>query len=89
MLDGAAAQGQHQRIAGGQTGDGFMFTLAKRGFAVTSEKRSPYVPEVPTMAESGMAGYAEAGSDLWFGIVGPAGIPKPIVTKLNEPPLRR
>ena len=55
-----------------------------RALAVTSEKRSPYVPEVPTMAESGMAGYAEAGSDLWFGIVGPAGIPKPIVTKLNE-----
>jgi len=55
-----------------------------RALAVTSEKRSPYVPEVPTMAESGVAGYHEAGSDLWFGVVGPAGIPKPIVTKLNE-----
>ncbi len=55
-----------------------------RALAVTSSKRSPYVPEVPTMAESGVKGYAEAGSDLWFGIVGPKGIPKPIVQKLNE-----
>jgi tripartite-type tricarboxylate transporter receptor subunit TctC len=55
-----------------------------RALAVTSDKRSPYVPEVPTMAESGVKGYSEAGSDLWFGIVGPAGIPRPIVRKLNE-----
>ncbi|MBC7803962.1 MAG: tripartite tricarboxylate transporter substrate binding protein [Candidatus Parcubacteria bacterium] len=55
-----------------------------RALAVTSATRSPYVPEVPTMAESGVAGYSEAGSELWFGIVGPAGIPRPIVRKLNE-----
>jgi len=54
-----------------------------RALAVTSAKRSPYVPEVPTMDESGVPGYNEAGSDLWFGIVGPAGIPRPIVNKLN------
>jgi tripartite-type tricarboxylate transporter receptor subunit TctC len=55
-----------------------------RALAVTSAKRSPYVPDVPTMDESGVPGYNEAGSDLWFGIVGPAGIPKPIVARLNE-----
>ena len=55
-----------------------------RALAVTSAKRSPYVPEVPTMDESGVHGYNEAGSDLWFGIVGPAGIPRPIVARLNE-----
>jgi tripartite-type tricarboxylate transporter receptor subunit TctC len=55
-----------------------------RALAVTSAKRSPYVPEVPTMEESGVPGYSDAGSDLWFGIVGPAGIPRPIVQKLNE-----
>ena len=55
-----------------------------RALAVTSAKRSPYLPEVPTMDESGVPGYNEAGSDLWFGIVGPAGIPKPIVQKLNQ-----
>jgi len=55
-----------------------------RALAVTSARRSPYVPEVPTMEESGIKGYSEAGSDLWFGIVGPAGMPKAIVQKLNE-----
>ncbi len=55
-----------------------------RALAVTSAKRSPYVPEVPSMDEAGVAGYNEAGSDLWFGVVGPAGIPKPVVRKLNE-----
>jgi tripartite-type tricarboxylate transporter receptor subunit TctC len=54
-----------------------------RALAVTSAKRSPFAPDIPTMAESGVPGYAEAGSDLWFGIVGPAGLPKPIVEKLN------
>jgi tripartite-type tricarboxylate transporter receptor subunit TctC len=54
-----------------------------RALAVTSAKRSPYIPEVPTMDESGVRGYNEAGSDLWFGVVGPAGIPKPVVQKLN------
>src|SRR5258705_10145634 len=53
-----------------------------RALAVTSARRSPYVPEVPSMDEAGVAGYNEAGSDLWFGIVGPAGIPRPIVLQL-------
>jgi tripartite-type tricarboxylate transporter receptor subunit TctC len=55
-----------------------------RALAVTSARRSLYVPEVPTMDEAGIQGYTDAGSDLWFGIVGPAGIPKPIVRRLNE-----
>ena len=55
-----------------------------KALAVTSDKRSPYAADVPTMAESGVKGFSEAGSDLWFGIVGPAGIPKSVVVKLNE-----
>jgi tripartite-type tricarboxylate transporter receptor subunit TctC len=55
-----------------------------RGIAVASAKRSPYMPELPTLAESGVKGFEEAGSDLWFGIMAPAGTPKPIVAKLNE-----
>jgi tripartite-type tricarboxylate transporter receptor subunit TctC len=55
-----------------------------KALAVTSERRSPYAAQVPTMAEAGLKGFSEAGSDLWFGIVGPAGIPRPIVQKLNE-----
>ena len=54
-----------------------------RALAVTTAKRSAYAPEIPTMDESGLPGYSEAGSDLWYGIVGPAGIPRPIVDKLN------
>ncbi|MFN0164696.1 MAG: Bug family tripartite tricarboxylate transporter substrate binding protein, partial [Burkholderiales bacterium] len=34
--------------------------------------------------EAGVPGYAEAGSDLWFGIMGPSGIPKPVLAKLNS-----
>ena len=55
-----------------------------KALAVTSEKRSPYVPGVPTMTEAGFKGFTDAGSDLWFGIVAPAGVPKPIAAKLNE-----
>ena len=54
-----------------------------RALAVTAAKRSPFAPDVPTMEEAGVPGYAAAGSDLWFGIMGPQGIPKPIVTRLN------
>jgi len=54
-----------------------------RALAVTTAKRSAFAPDVPTMEESGLAGYSEAGSDLWYGIVGPAGIPRPIVDRLN------
>ena len=55
-----------------------------RALAVTSAKRTPYAPEVPTMEEAGVPGYSAAGSDLWFGIMGPQGIPKPLVAKLNS-----
>lgn len=51
--------------------------------AVASDKRSPYYKDIPTMSESGVKGFSDVGSDLWFGIVGPAGIPKPVVQKLN------
>ena len=54
-----------------------------RALAVTSATRSPHAPDIPTMAESGIQGFTEAGSDLWFGIVGPAGMPKAVVEKLN------
>ena len=54
-----------------------------RALAVTSERRSPFAPDVPTMAESGVPGYAEAGSGLWMGIVATAGLPKQVAEKLN------
>ncbi len=51
-----------------------------RAVAVTSLKRAPALPDVPTVAESGVPGF-EASS--WFGILAPAGTPAPIVAKLN------
>ena len=50
-----------------------------RALAVSTAKRSPALPDVPTIAEAGVPGYA---SSAWFGLVAPAGVPKPIVDKL-------
>jgi tripartite-type tricarboxylate transporter receptor subunit TctC len=52
-----------------------------RGVGVTTAKRSPRAPEVPTFAEGGVAGYEVAG---WYGICGPAGLPKNVLAKFNE-----
>jgi tripartite-type tricarboxylate transporter receptor subunit TctC len=48
--------------------------------AVTSAKRSQAFPDVPTVQEAGVPGYV---FEAWFGIFSPAGIPKPILAKLN------
>jgi tripartite-type tricarboxylate transporter receptor subunit TctC len=51
-----------------------------RAIAVTSAKRSPALPELPTIAESGVPGYEFI---LWYGLIGPAGVPEEIVRRLN------
>lgn len=51
-----------------------------RALAVTSPKRSPLMPELPTVAEAGVPGYS---IDSWYGIVAPAGTPAVIIGKLN------
>ena len=51
-----------------------------RALAVTGERRSPGFPDLPTVAEAGVPGYA---APTWSGVIGPAGIPRPIVAKLN------
>jgi tripartite-type tricarboxylate transporter receptor subunit TctC len=51
-----------------------------RALAVTGEHRSPGFPDVPTVAEAGVPGYA---APTWSGVIGPAGIPRPVVEKLN------
>jgi tripartite-type tricarboxylate transporter receptor subunit TctC len=56
-----------------------------RALAVTGRKRSPLLPELPTVAESGLPGY-EAGS--WYGILAPAGTARAIVMKLNAETVR-
>jgi len=51
-----------------------------RALAVTGSQRSNILPDVPTVAEAGLPGYE---SVLHYGIVAPAGTPKPIIAKLN------
>jgi tripartite-type tricarboxylate transporter receptor subunit TctC len=52
---------------------------------VGSPKRMPLVPEVPTVAESGLPGYQAVA---WFGLFGPAGMPKDLVMKIDEDVIR-
>jgi tripartite-type tricarboxylate transporter receptor subunit TctC len=50
------------------------------GIAVASEQRSPMCPDVPTVVELGMKDMVSA---VFYGVIGPAGIPRPIVERLN------
>lgn len=52
-----------------------------RALGVTSAKRSPQLPEVPTIAEAGVKGY---GAEQWLGIVAPAKTPPEAIAKLND-----
>ena len=60
--------------------------------AVTTAKRSPYLPEVPTLKESGI----DVEADAWNGLIAPGGTPKAIIDRINadvvailkEPPVR-
>ena len=54
-----------------------------RALAVTSAKRTPSLPNVPTVAESGAAGLADYEVISWQAIFAPAGTPKPIVDRLH------
>ncbi|HKA44185.1 MAG TPA: tripartite tricarboxylate transporter substrate binding protein [Burkholderiales bacterium] len=51
-----------------------------RGLAITGAQRSPALPDLPTVAESGVPGYE---ASLWYGFVGPARMPTEIVQRLN------
>jgi tripartite-type tricarboxylate transporter receptor subunit TctC len=52
-----------------------------RALAVTTEKRSTLAPELPTIAESGLAGF---DISTWFGVFAPGGTPRPIVERLHD-----
>lgn len=51
-----------------------------RALAVTSDKRTSLAPELPTVAEAGISGFA---LDSWWGLNGPAGMPGDVVARLN------
>lgn len=48
---------------------------------VTTIKRATALPEIPTIAEAGIAGYEVSG---WYGVIGPAGLPPAVVARLNK-----
>jgi tripartite-type tricarboxylate transporter receptor subunit TctC len=52
-----------------------------RALGVTTAKRAPFLPDVPTMAEAGVAGY---DTGVWWGLVGPAGMSATIVAQLSS-----
>ena len=51
-----------------------------RALAVSGDRRSPGFPELPTVNEAGVPGYS---APTWAGVIGPAGMPRPIVDKIN------
>ena len=52
-----------------------------KALAVTTANRIPALPDVPTVAEAGVPDYEV---DLWHGFIGPKGLPRPIVDKINK-----
>lgn len=52
-----------------------------RAIAINSAARSPQLPDIPTVAEAGVAGY---NYDSWFALMAPAGTPREIVTKVGD-----
>jgi tripartite-type tricarboxylate transporter receptor subunit TctC len=51
-----------------------------RALGVTTAQRSAMMPEVPTVAESGLPGYE---ADVWYGVIAPKGLPQPIAAKIH------
>ena len=65
-------------VSRGPAGDG-----RARPLAVTSAARSPLLPAVPTVRESGVAGLREFEASGWFGVYGPSGLPNALIERLN------
>jgi tripartite-type tricarboxylate transporter receptor subunit TctC len=81
--------GATQDIVGGHVAGGFLSLslaapLAKSGalriLGIASRERSPTSPELPTLAEQGMAGFE---AELWFGLLAPAGTPSDIIARYS------
>jgi tripartite-type tricarboxylate transporter receptor subunit TctC len=52
-----------------------------KGLAITAGKRSPKIPDVPTLEEAGISSFQIGG---WFGLLAPAGTPREIVMTMNN-----
>jgi tripartite-type tricarboxylate transporter receptor subunit TctC len=68
-----------------QTVAGAVKDGALRVLALTAEQRSPLIPEVPTVAESGIPGYSAVG---WFGLLAPRGTPDNVISEIHAVTVR-
>ena len=70
----------HFAFAGMLASQPFIKSGKLRAIAVTSPKRAPGLENIPTVAESGLPGFEVLG---WYGVLAPAKLPKPILTRLH------
>jgi tripartite-type tricarboxylate transporter receptor subunit TctC len=75
-----SANNYQYNFTGMQTVQPFLRTGRLKAIAVTTLRRAPGMPEVPTVDESGLPGYEFVG---WYGLLGPAGLPAPILKRLH------
>jgi len=78
-MDVVSGQLQFQ-FAAQITAQGFIRSGRLRAIAVTSTQRTPGLPDIPTVAESGVPGFVVVN---WFGMIAPARTPRAVVTQLN------
>ena len=84
LIDLSANQYQFN-FTGMQTAQAFLRSGRLKAVAVTSLKRSSGMPDVPTVHESGLPGFEIVG---WYGLLAPAGLPAPILNRLNTEVVR-
>ena len=83
MIDAAAGRVALVMTAGLAAARPFLDSGKVRAFAITGGKRSAVMPDVPTFAEAGYP-LPEIDAGTWFGLLGPAGLPREIVGKLSQ-----
>jgi tripartite-type tricarboxylate transporter receptor subunit TctC len=79
VMLGLAADQVQVSFTGVPPAIGFVKDGKVRMLAISGSTRSPLFPDVPTFAEAGYGGFSAAP---WFGLVGPAGMPKPVVDRI-------
>jgi tripartite-type tricarboxylate transporter receptor subunit TctC len=80
MLPGIAGNEVQYMLINLASGLPFVQAGRIKSIAVTTEKRLPQLPDVPTMAESGLPGI---GTNAWNGMFAPAGVPKPVLARIH------
>ena len=79
-LTALLGQEHHFTFMGLVTGSRMAAAGKLRALGITSLKRAPGLPDIPTIAEQGLPGFEVEG---WYGVLGPKGMPKPLVTRIH------